>query len=52
MGWQQKGIWINNQELNFSSEALPGHLPSSTILRDTLWKGELFSRINACQENR
>ncbi|GGA07058.1 hypothetical protein CYANOKiyG1_19520 [Okeania sp. KiyG1] len=52
VGWQQEGIWISDQELNFSSEALPGHLPSSAILRDTLRKGELFSRMNACSRNR
>ncbi|NEP77657.1 MAG: protein kinase [Okeania sp. SIO3B3] len=51
VGWQQEGIWISDQELNFSSEALPGHLPSSTILRDTLRKGELFSRMNVCSRN-
>ncbi|NEO56623.1 MAG: protein kinase [Okeania sp. SIO3B5] len=52
VGWQQQGIWISDQELNFFSEALPGHLPSGKILRDILWKGELFSRINVCQKNR
>ena len=48
VGWQQQGIWISDLELDFSNEALPGHLPSSTILRDTLQKGKLFSRMNAC----
>ena len=50
-GWQQQGVWISDLELDFSNEALPGHLPSSTILRDALRKGELFSRMNNCQPN-
>lgn len=52
VGWQQEGVWISDQELNFSSGALAGHLPSSTILRDTLRKGELFSRMKTCKINR
>jgi len=51
VGWQQEGVWISDQELNFSSE-VPGHLPSSPILIDTLWYGELFSRINVCQRKK
>jgi serine/threonine-protein kinase len=51
VGWQQQGIWISDLELDFSNEALPGHLPSSTILRDALRKGELFSRMNNCPPN-
>ena len=50
-GWQQQGVWISDLELDFSNEALPGHLPSSTILRDALRKGELFSRMNNCPPN-
>ena len=50
-GWRLKGLWISDFQLDFSNEALPGHLPSSRILIDTLQKGELFSRMNDCSPN-
>jgi hypothetical protein len=50
-GWYQRRGWISDFQLDFSNEALPGHLPSSEILLDTLWHGQLFSRINVCQKN-
>ena len=50
-GWYQRGEWISDSQLDFSNEALPGHLPSSAILLDTLWDGQLFSRMNDCPPN-
>ena len=51
VGWRKRGDWLYYYDLNFSTKALPGHLPmrDSEDLVVYIWLIRWFSRIETCE---